>query len=219
MPAAEERYEVIQDNRGLIWISTFGYGLFVYNPQEDIISHYTYQETGKNLVHSNFLHSLLLDHSGNVWVGSEFAGVTLLSVLSEGSYRIYPEHESINDYVNAIRTVVKMPDGGFWFGTRQGNVYAYDKNLEAASCYKMPYNYIYAASCDGDGKLWLGTRTMGLCIDGRWYHKMAGDTLSLAHENIFDIYRDDKNRMWIGTFGGGLNLAVSRKDRYVFVSS
>ena len=144
MPAAEERYEVIQDNRGLIWISTFGYGLFVYNPQEDIISHYTYQETGKNLVHSNFLHSLLLDHSGNVWVGSEFAGVTLLSVLSEGSYRIYPEHESINDYVNAIRTVVKMPDGGFWFGTRQGNVYAYDKNLEAASCYKMPYNYIYA---------------------------------------------------------------------------
>ena len=57
MPAAEERYEVIQDNRGLIWISTFGYGLFVYNPQEDIISHYTYQETGKNLVHSNFLHS------------------------------------------------------------------------------------------------------------------------------------------------------------------
>ena len=45
------------------------------------------------------------------------------------------------------------------------------KNLEAASCYKMPYNYIYAASCDGDGKLWLGTRTMGLCIDGRWYHK------------------------------------------------
>ena len=80
--AAEERYEVIQDNRGLIWISTFGYGLFVYNPQEDIISHYTYQETGKNLVHSNFLHSLLLDHSGNVWVGSEFAGVTLLSVLS-----------------------------------------------------------------------------------------------------------------------------------------
>ena len=120
MPAAEERYEVIQDNRGLIWISTFGYGLFVYNPQEDIISHYTYQETGKNLVHSNFLHSLLLDHSGNVWVGSEFAGVTLLSVLSEGSYRIYPEPESINDYVNAIRTVVKMPDGGFWFGTRQG---------------------------------------------------------------------------------------------------
>lgn len=47
MPAAEERYEVIQDNRGLIWISTFGYGLFVYNSQEDIISHYTYQETGK----------------------------------------------------------------------------------------------------------------------------------------------------------------------------
>ena len=46
--------------------------------------------------------------------------------------------------------------------------------------------------------------------------KLAGDTLSLAHENIFDIYRDDKNRMWIGTFGGGLNLAVSRKDRYVF---
>ena len=24
------------------------------------------------------------------------------------------------------------------------------KNLEAASCYKMPYNYIYAASCDED---------------------------------------------------------------------
>ena len=48
---------------------------------------------------------------------------------------------------------------------------------------------------------------------GFWYTYHSNDPLSIGNNNIFTLYRDRKNRMWIGTFGGGLNLAVKEKDK------
>lgn len=56
-----------------------------------------------------------------------------------------------------------------------------------------------------------------MSIDGRWYTYHSDDPLSIGNNNIFTLYRDRKNRMWIGTFGGGLNLAV--KERIGMYSS
>ena len=47
------------------------------------------------------------------------------------------------------------------------------------------------------------------------YVHRADDVNSLAH-NHYDIYRDYRDRMWIGTFGGGLDLAVYQKNDFVF---
>ena len=57
----------------------------------------------------------------------------------------------------------------------------------------------------------VGNRTMGLCIDGRGIIKWQVIPCHW-HMRIYSIfYRDDKNRMWIGTFGGGLNWRFHEK--------
>ncbi|KAB6325772.1 hybrid sensor histidine kinase/response regulator, partial [Bacteroides xylanisolvens] len=48
------------------------------------------------------------------------------------------------------------------------------------------------------------------------YIHQATDTNSLAADPVFCILQDRKQRMWIGTFGGGLDLAVPKKDKYIF---
>ena len=61
---------------------------------------------------------------------------------------------------------------------------------------------------------WAMEKMAELCAALPTYH--SDDPLSVANNNIFTLYRDRKNRMWIGTFGGGLNLAIKEKDKYVF---
>jgi hypothetical protein len=53
-------------------------------------------------------------------------------------------------------------------------------------------------------------------IDGKWYKNNSYDPTSISNNNIFSIYKDRKGRMWIGTFGGGLDLAVKDKNGYHF---
>lgn len=60
-------------------------------------------------------------------------------------------------------------------------------------------------------------RGTGLRIGAdKWYKNNSKDPNSLSNDQVFSIYRDRKGRMWLGTFGGGLNLAVKTKDGYQF---
>lgn len=69
---------------------------------------------------------------------------------------------------------------------------------------------------DLDGTLWMGSRGEGLCIGGKWYVNHSNDAHSISNNHIFTLYCDRKGRMWIGTFGGGLDLAIKENNRYTF---
>jgi hypothetical protein len=69
---------------------------------------------------------------------------------------------------------------------------------------------------DTSGKIWIGSRGDGLCIDNVWYKHDSSNPNSISENNIFAILKDSKNRMWIATFGGGLDLAVPQNGKYIF---
>ena len=215
-PASGEQYKVMIDKRGLIWITVFGNGLFIYNPHLDEMTHYTYQEEGRNRVCSNFLNQIIVDRSDNIWIGSEYSGLTRLSVLNDGATRIFPEDPNLTDHSNAVRMLTRLPNGEIWAGTRKGDIYAYDNELTPKVPHTVPYTHIYAVAEDSIGKLWLGSRGNGVCIDEKWFKHNDNDPQSLAFDHIFHILRDHKNRMWIGTFGGGLDLAIPENNGYMF---
>lgn len=212
----DERYHIIQDvPRGLIWISTYGNGLFVYDSQKEEMTHYSYHVDEFNRVNSDFLLYAMGDRTGNIWLGSEYSGIALLSVLNDGATYIYPENEKLVDRSNTIRMVTCMENGDVRVGNRRGGLFAYDCHLNL-----LQRNYyhlsVFALKEDDKGQVWMGTRGNGLCIGDRWYVHRADDVNSLAHNHIYDIYRDYRDRMWIGTFGGGLDLAVYQKNDFVF---
>ncbi len=212
-----ERYSVVHDSHGIVWISTYGNGLFAYDPATDELEHFAADATGTGPINSDFLLCVGEDSSGGIWVSSEFVGLSHVRVANKGTTYLYPEAEGLMDRSNCIRLLTRTEDGGLLVGTRTGGLYAYDSLLAARqSKHIYPMN-IYAAQEDGDGVLWLGTRGDGLKVGDTWYHRDPGSPTSLAHSHIFSIYRDCKNRMWVGTFGGGLDLAVPQADgTYIF---
>ena len=210
-----ERYHIVNDTRGIIWISTYGNGLFAYDTAKQALHHYT-SEDADALIPSDYLLSLTIDRAGTVWVGSEFTGIAQLTVLNDNNTRYFPENPQLYNRGNSVRLLSSDKEEGFVVGTRLGGLYRYDSTYHRGNSQKDAGTNIYARIVSSDGKEWLGSRGEGVCVDGEWYRKSASDTLSLSHNHIFAIEEDRKGRIWIGTFGGGINLAVNENGKYTF---
>jgi signal transduction histidine kinase/ligand-binding sensor domain-containing protein/DNA-binding response OmpR family regulator len=207
-----ERYGIVHDSRNIIWISTYGNGLFACHPASGEMHHFTSSVDGSSLVGADFLHNVFEDRSGAIWVGTDHAGISVLTVMNEDVRRIYPEDKRLMDRSNTIRLIRKTADGHILVGTRKGQVYEYNGQMtEVIRKYSYPSS-IYEITGDARGRTWLGSRGNGLCIDDVWYRNEAGNPRSLADNNIFHIHKDAKGRMWIATFGGGLDLAVEDEN-------
>ena len=211
-----ERYHVVHDSRGIIWISTYGNGLFAYNTATEELQHFDFQIDGFSHISSNYLQYIMEDSSGGIWVSSEFAGIARLTILNEEIRRIYPEAISLSDRSNTVRMITRLKNDDICIGTRSGGLYTYDAQVrQQKEKHKFTSN-IYAMAEDNDGKVWMGSRGDGLCIDGKWYVAKSTDSTSVGNNNIFILYCDSKGRMWVGTFGSGLDLAVKGENGYTF---
>lgn len=207
-----ERYSVVHDSNDIIWISTYGNGLYAYNPATDELEHFVSEANDSGPIGSDFLLCVMDDASGGIWASSEFVGLSHISITNKGITRIYPEADELVDRSNSIRLLSQMKNGDIWVGTRKGGVYVYDSQLKPIGGKQyFPVN-IYAMQEDSAGNLWMGSRGNGLRIGDTWHHRVPSDLSTLGHSHIFTIYRDRKDRMWIGTFGGGLDLATPAGD-------
>ena len=212
-----ERYHVVRDDRGIVWISTYGNGLFTYDIQEDRLEHFVSEGKNAGPIGSDFLLCLMKDRTGGIWVSSEYSGLSHISISNKGITHVYPESPDVFDRSNTIRLLTKMSNGDIWVGTRRGGLYNYDSHLKTKiDNHYLPYN-IYAISEDSQENVWIGTRGDGLKIGDTWYKTDPSNPFALSHSNIYSILRDKKDRMWVGTFGGGLDLAEStEKGQYKF---
>jgi len=211
-----ERYHIVHDTRGVIWISTYGNGLFAFDTTTEQLQHFDFKIDGFSHISSNYLQYVMEDSSGAIWVSSEYAGVARLTILNEGIKRIYPEAISLSDRSNTVRMITRLKNDDICIGTRGGGVYTYDAGINKQKEKHHFNSNIYAIAEDNDGLMWMGSRGEGLWIDGKWYVNTPGDASTISNNHIFTLYCDRKGQMWIGTFGGGLNLAVKGKDGYTF---
>jgi signal transduction histidine kinase/ligand-binding sensor domain-containing protein/DNA-binding response OmpR family regulator len=211
-----ERYHILHDSRDIIWISTYGNGLFAYDLNSGELQHFTSGTNGISHIASNFLLCVTEDRTSGIWVSSEYGGISYLRVQNEGAERIFPEGASQFDRSNTVRLIVRTANDEILIGTRGGGVYGYDADLKPKGNKQIFPANIYAMAEDSAGRRWLGSRGNGLSIGGRWYVSNTGDSTSLTNNHIFALHCDRRGRMWVGTFGGGLLLAIEGRSGYVF---
>ena len=156
-----ERFHIVHDSRDIIWISTYGGGLFSYDVATDELQRYTSDIKGTSYLTSNYLQNVMEDRSGSIWVCSEFTGLTRLSIMNEGALRIFPENESLIDRSNTIRMITLLNNGDICIGTRTGGVYTYDQELNQKGSKKHFASNIYSIARDNQNKEWLGSRGNG----------------------------------------------------------
>lgn len=200
-----ERFHIVEDNHGLIWISTYGKGLFVFNQDLTQSQHFVADKLGESPIASNYLLGIIADRHDGVWVSSEYGGVSHIQVMDKGVELIYPNGEGNMDFSNVVRMVKKMNDGTVMVGTREGSLYHYSADMSQVLGKSHFDSNVYGIVQMPNGETWIGTRGKGI---------YGAKGLDFKDRNVFCMASDAKHRMWIGTFGKGLSLVYPRKDGY-----
>ena len=154
---------------------------------------------------SNDVYDLVADGNGNIWVGKYTEGVTICNLL-RSHYRI-DQHESgnpqsiINNHVNA--TLVDR-HRNLWCATDDGLSICSPDGLWR-HLYK---GRVFLTLCQGpDDNVWTGSYGSGawqLDSTGRLLRQLTTANSPLTTNQIFSIYNDHQNNLWIGGLKGKL---------------
>ncbi len=109
---------------------------------------------------------------------------------------------------NAVQCILQTRDGYLWFGTQEGlarfdgmKFTVFDKTNTQG----INNNSFQSLIQTADGSVWAGTQSgLTRMVGGKFitYKKADG----LANDNIYDLYEDAQQNLWIATGGGGLNV-------------
>jgi len=212
---------VYVDSSGLIWLTTYGSGLFTYDPDTDEFTNYR-NDSGVNSLASNYLLCIIEDRFGNIWLGSEYAGILRVVKTPDYIRIVRPEKNTVIGKVNNVRTIFEDSRGTIWVGAKNGGLYVYNQELTEHKCIAVDISP-YSLMEDEKQRMWVGTKNNGIYLYDLKTFEVIGnyrtrkdDPASLSFDGIFHIMRDRKDRMWIATFGGGINLAKENNRTITF---
>lgn len=105
-----------------------------------------------------------------------------------------------------------------WLLFSSVNVLSQPQKTEELSIYNGLANpQIYAVAKDQQGFLWFGTADGVKRYDGYGFSSFRHndkDPTSLSKDNVGAMLNDSKNRLWVGTWGGGLNLYLADSQSF-----
>lgn len=214
---------VLADSEGLYWITTYGYGLYCYNPNDETLTNYINQPDPNSLA-SNYLLSITEDRFGNIWIGSEYAGI--IQVVKSPQYirTVHPQTGSIIGKTNNVRSIYEDSKGYVWVGLKNGSLYVYNSDMTEKKCIGKDLNP-YTLIEDKKKRMWIGTKGYGVYLydintfqEIKHFRHKANEPTSLENDVIFHIIKDSKDRMWIASFEGGINLVQENGPSITFKS-
>jgi ligand-binding sensor domain-containing protein len=218
-----ERYEICRDSSGLIWITTYGNGLFVLDANTGKLNHYT---TKNSKLPSNNLLCVTESLSGEIWIGTEFFGICKVILNDYPVQTFCPSPDDINSMDNAVRMIHKDKKDHFWLGTRNGDLHIYDSVFTKQKTHKMANAVPFCAAEDAKGNIWIGTRGAGLHIFSLSDNNLVRK-YDVGNNAIFDCIFDSKNRIiqsinednegniWVSTeSGSGISKFNPQTERF-----
>lgn len=210
------RYSIVTDKDGVVWISTYGNGLFAHDPKTKITTHFLNNGINISPIQTNYLIKLYEDRAGNIWVCQENMGVAIISKQKINIKSVYFTTSERLDHTNSIHLLSRAGES-IYIGNRYNGLKRADGNLRSMETIAMVEDDVVAVCKDLQGRVWAGMRESGVYVDGRYFRHQEGDDTSLTAGKISDIICDQKGRVWISTFEGGVNLAVPDGKRgYTF---
>ncbi len=182
---------------GTLWVATYGAGVLQLEIGENprLIRQINY----KNGIRTNRVRSILADNQGNIWVGTS---KRIFKIKGDKVQQIQWHAKK-----SEVRTIFQHKDGSIWVGTRFG-VARYDGiAFEALQLnVDLSKQTINCIMYDNEGYIWLGSRDFGTYkIDQNNTIIQHFDmTDGLPDNSINEIFQDQENNLWFGTYGGGL---------------
>jgi len=203
---------IYQDCFNNIWIGTYSGGVNFISHIPEYFHKWQHSAVSdkKNVLNVKEAWGMCEDIAGNIWVGTDGGGI---HVFKDGIRTEVYTKENSNLTDNAILTALRDSEGDLWFGSFQGGVCIYrwkTKHFEHFSPAGFDAQNVRTLYEDNKKNVWIGTDLKGLYsfnLITRTLKNFTAEKDSLPADNLIrSIAGDQRDRMWIGSFGEGLNI-------------
>jgi signal transduction histidine kinase/ligand-binding sensor domain-containing protein/DNA-binding NarL/FixJ family response regulator len=225
-----------EDSKGNIWMGTRQNGVIYFDRQKDRVRQILNNPNNAESLISNRLLSLCIDRGDNIWIGTQF-GISRTNIKEKQFNVLIPDKTPDFEFDNKIHNIFEDSYGNIWCSTYSDEIYVYDQNLNIKHIFSEKngqtnfvgsgYFRIYE---DSKGRLWLGSKGEGLfMLDLKKYHNNlssakfrqflpdASKPYAIHGNEIYDIFEDDKQRIWVALHGGGLELILEKENKVQFM--
>lgn len=194
---------LFQDSFKNVWAGMWGGGINFLSHESSYFNVYSYspiQHSGSSL-NNKTASCVCVARDGKLWIGTDGGGI---NVFDKGK-RVAVYKEETGDLTdNSIQAALCDSEGNLWFGSFMGGVDFYDVK-------KKSFHQIFPKDKTGEDVralyedaeyVWIGTSNGIYKV--RLHDKGIADHYTVENNLVRCISKDNLNRLWIGTFGGGL---------------
>jgi ligand-binding sensor domain-containing protein/HPt (histidine-containing phosphotransfer) domain-containing protein len=211
--------DILEDKQGNLWLGSES-GLFCleknHAPNKLELSHFKANPLDQNSLTNDRIRTLLIDHAGNLWIGTENGGINIYNHKKNtfSRYRI-EEFNSMSLNNESIHAMTEDRSNNIWVCTWGGgvNIASYKsgfiipyKNLPGAQ-QSLSFNIVSGFVEDRFGRIWAGTDGGGFNLfndtTGRFIRFNSYNT-SIKSDAIITMQKGMENQIWMGTWEGGL---------------
>lgn len=174
---------------------------------------------------NRFVYPIYKDREGGLWIGTYYGGINYASPNRNyfSGYTHIKYENSISG--NVVSCFAEDQWGNMWIGTEDGGLNELNVKTGIFHAYtqqggdnSLSFDNVHALLNDRDC-LWIGTYSGGLNVMNLETRKIthyffdADDENSLDANNIYSIYRDSLQNIWVGTTAG-INLYNREADNF-----
>jgi ligand-binding sensor domain-containing protein/signal transduction histidine kinase len=220
--AAEGIYSILQISEDEFWLGSQSNGLLKWNRKtKKIEQHFLHDPNNPNSLPGNDIRKIVPDTHGNLWIATHDGGLCKFNPATN-QYTNFTNNSPAGLPSlpgNTIRCMI-VDDHSLWMAIENGGLsrmdtetgvltnFLYDKSNPSS----IIYNSIWTVFKGHQDRIWVGSFAKGLCVLDAMEDKFPIYDPSLTDDLVNVIFRDSKNRMWIGT-EDGLVLNDSKGSR------
>ena len=230
---------VVEDKFGNTWVHPRNGGFSRYNKASNTLEPFYNDPNSADRKFSNVMHSAYSDQQGNLWLCPYSHGIekVVFSQSPFGFYKTSPNETTSAS--NEVRSLYQDKNNWIWVGTKNGTVNLFDVNRKLIgqlgidgriNSPKPLKASIYNITSDNSGAIWLASKGDGLfklvkIREGRNvrfqisnYQYNPDDIYSISSNNVYSVFEDHLKRIWIATYGGGIDLIENQNGQTRFIS-
>jgi len=168
--------------------------------------------------------ALAQDTHGNVWVGSENAGLSIYTPKTGAIANLRHQSNRPNSISNnSIWSLYKASNGVMWLGPFKNGLSFYDANYHKFVHYKVdPFdtnslsNNLVNTFIEADGdNLWVGTDGGGMNYWNRaknTFEEFSLDNGKMHSNVVLSFLKDTDGKIWVGSWANGLCIMDQKNN-------
>gem|GEM_PF-5230282 len=215
---ANDTRAIFEDRSGIVWIGTFGGGLFRYDRVSGKLKQFKSELGNANSLSDDRVLSILEDRNGILWIGT----VNGLNTFDRTNFVFSVlRHDADNPMSlseSRVWPLAEDREGNLWVGTLGGGINRLEKSTGAIAVYKnegqaansLARNNVTALLTSKAGHLWVGMEEGGLdmFVHGKDEYDRQREEFKhfLQGMSVTSIAEDSAGNIVAGTAGSGLKV-------------